>query len=102
MSTISAGAGDDLISPGRGANLVLTGSGSDRILLDQNELFGDMTLMDFKKNEDKLILSSSVKYTGLGTNVLTVGDFTNSLKYKRLLLTGHSKEIWHQDDIEFL
>ena len=47
------------------------------------------------------ILSSSVKYTGLGTNVLTVGDFTNSLKYKRLLLTGHSKEIWHQDDIEF-
>ena len=102
MSTIFAGDGDDVISPGRGANLLYSGKGNDLILLASKELFGDLTLMDFAKNDDKVSFSKDINYQGLGTDLLVVGDANDPLNHKRLMLTGNSKQVWQEADILFL
>ena len=89
---IDAGLGDDIVRSGSGSDQVKLGGGSDLLLITRDQLSGRDTLLDFSL-EDRLVLTDGITViSGIGTNLLRVGD--SSGNSQELLLAGTSVSAW--------
>jgi len=90
---IDAGLGNDIVRSGSGSDQVRLGGGSDQLLITRDQLSGRDVLLDFSL-EDRLVLADGITViTGVGTNLLRVGDTSGGTQ--ELLLAGTSVSTWN-------